>query len=412
LGHPAFCFTESFYKLRTLLPQIDASSECRTLLAPDSNTLFAGGEAERFFFAPTPRFARRVKGQNTERFRFLDDDSFFHTSLLTADPSLFEPSKGVAVMLPGMGGNVHNYGVVASTGQFIKTMLSDKTNFYPIALQNWVYFGTGRLGISDPQRSRISELFSDLSTQMETLEWALENIFGGASQFEKKLGIPKKTKGIITRSNGTGLTLQLLSDAVHGNPRAFEIVKNLSFVMLAGLNSPEPAERALWMAAEDRLTVSEPGELDPIALSTDRSLYSQMTFARPGNVSHLKIEGLPPLIFLIAAMDEYVSVKNQIKLAEQFAANHPQFPVILVYTPLAHDPLRRIKFAYQKPDMRQARAVQFKTGQIFRKVLNTHFLERKAAFQSGVIERVFLDEFFLAKEEYRVAIPESTDEET
>lgn len=313
---------------------------------------------------------KRVPGSQAEpkgdeKLIVVDDDPYLRSTILTALPEYLPGAKGLFVMLPGMGGMADQYGVRATTRPFASTVLS--RGYFPIALQNWVYYGTGHLKLPLEEREAIAERFSDLSTQQRALANFYNSLSANTPEWQRmrphEIARPIY---VATRSHGTGESLQMVSDAARGNETSRGALRNVPAVVISGLNSPEPAFMARWTAAEDR---EKPGVLDSLAIKTDRRLYNQMTFMNPAPPGTEQYSDVPAVIAIIAARDEYVSVEDQVAMMEKFSALHPTVRVLLVFTDVVHDPMRSILYHYQSPDMAAPKRVKVGTGQRFWQVV-------------------------------------------
>jgi hypothetical protein len=376
-------------------------SACAATVVPDGSAITT---PEKFFFFDHARPTHRISPQTGDNLYLLEDDTYAHGTILTADPTLFNNAKGVALLLPGMGGNRKKYGAEKSGRQFILSFRSSKLGFFPAVFENPAYYGLGPANLSEQSRLKIATEMSSLPNQMDYLDWVMTQYFGGAVREEARLGLTRKRKGVHTRSNGTGLTLQWLSEAAHGNLQYLQTVRQLDYVMVAGLNSPEPENRARWIAAEDAMDIAHPESLDRIATTTDRALYAQMNWSTPGNVSHLVLPGFPPVYFLIAAQDEYVKIADQITVAETFAKNHPQIPVIIIKTDVPHDPLYGLGYFYRAPDTGEIKRINAGSADRVRYIMKNFIFDRTTPYTPGIVERREL-------EWYQYALRKISDEE-
>jgi len=308
-----------------------------------------------------PRLAEGLTHPESKDLILLNDDPISATSVLSGTPERFESANGIFVMIPGMGGNMAGYGVAGSCRQFGSTVLGN--GYFPIAIQNGIYYGVGRGFATDVSRAELEGHFSQMPNQMK---WTADTL-GKVVRTNQKPG----GTTIVTRSNGTGLILQFVSEAARGNIEALEVLKGVRGIIAAGLNSPDPEQRKLWQAAEDR---EPPGTLEDVAKRTDRALYEQMTWTRLPDRVYPSVKGIPPVIAVIAAADQYISQKDQVDVMKRFHEAHPDVPLVLIYTDLPHDPMYSVKYKYQTADMRDPRTERAGNGHRFWEVVENTLL--------------------------------------
>ncbi len=162
-------------------------------------------EAQTYFWN-APRHATRVLvdvNQNPKRSKIwhVVDDLEWRSSVLFGRPDLYKGSKGVIIMVPGMGGNVARYGIAFSTKKFAEISL--KLNFYPVAVQNRVYQGALDPTLSHDDRWNMVKDLLDLNLDLREHYQMIDRVT--ADPIEQG-----KETYLYGRSNGTGKILEML----------------------------------------------------------------------------------------------------------------------------------------------------------------------------------------------------------
>lgn len=335
---------------------------CRTIpdliAAAEKKPELAAQHVEvRYRFLPDPHRLRVAEGMTSEKndqLVVIHDDPVLGTSLLTGSPELFEEAKEIWVMPVGMGGDVSKYGVAATTTPFGNTVRKRKG--FPIAYQNWIY--QGALTLSPAEREAKVAECSQMPFQMQKMSSFLTDIATASGDREVSM---------LTRSNGTAMGLQLVSEAGRDNAAALRAVRGVKMMILSGLNSPESPLFEQWTGIEDSLPA---GTLDPYATQTDRNLYRASTFLKPAEGNFPPVDGLPLVVALITPRDEFVKQPDQISFMEKFHAMNPSVPVLLVYTDTEHDPLRGTDYKYRTPDMEKHKAMRLDRAARFWQVVD------------------------------------------
>lgn len=329
------------------------------LLAEEDPRLIARPAVVSYPFLPEPnrpRIAEVFTHEHLERLVLINDDPLLQSSVLTATPETFETASEFWVMLGGMGGDNRHFNVVRTGGQFANTILN--RGGFPIVIRNGVYYGTGRKFAPPIQRRFLTKIYSRLSLQTKLLGEMLVRVVAAAGT---------KPVYVLTRSNGTGLLLQLLSDAARGDASAAKALKGVSALFVAGLNSPEPELFEKWTTKENLERKRTPEKWDLLAIEADRKLYRQMTWTSPSEFS--STEFLPPLVAIISAADEYIDVDSQVRTMEQFANLHSSVSTTLVFTDLPHNPMSGVRYKFQIPGMVVPRTERAHNGHRFWEVV-------------------------------------------
>lgn len=190
------------------------------------------------YFWSYPRTAERIllaADQKPARSKILHvvDDVEWRTSVLFGREDFFEKSKGVIIMVPGMGGNVAKYGVAYSTKLFADIAL--KLNFYPVAVQNRVYqHALNPNWTLDMRRQHTKEL-RDLNFEMGEFYQMVDR----ATAVPIENG---KQRYLYGRSNGTGKILEMLHRMASGDDNAIAAGSKIDAVYwLVGIVTDNPA---------------------------------------------------------------------------------------------------------------------------------------------------------------------------
>lgn len=311
------------------------------------------------YFWSAPRRARvvTVGEQKPEKSRLLqvEDDEEWRTTVLFARPHLRAGKKGVILMIPGMGGNVAKYGVAASTSTFAGGALD--VGYYPVAIQNEVYFGAANPSFPEAERWAIARRLQPLAVQMQSFNRRIRAVFSGDGE-----------AWVYGRSNGAAQTLEWLHRACEGDLEAMATAERVDGVLVAGLNSHEDRAFRLWTHLEDVENAAHPDDVDEVATWLDRENYRQMAWASEGPaIVNPRMKKFPKVIAIISAQDHYVPVFLQVATMEAFSRRHPQIEVELIYAPVRHDPTASFTV------LRGGVLTKVRTGRVLKEILQTSF---------------------------------------
>lgn len=232
-----------------------------------------------------------------------------------------EDAVGVIVLVGGLGGNAAVHGIEKS--MYNIAMKAIKQKYIPVGFENLIYFQSH---LPFDQRLALVGSYAKLDPQISKLAQAW--------RFTIRHSRPSARLVTGGRSTGSSLILEALHRDIKNNEFR-DIFSRIKRILIMGAvdHRPEPFRR--WKDIETAYLSDK--DVDRFALNIEPQLFESMSYLSEFAVSKDNRE-FPEIVFVIGTNDPLSTAEEQIRLAREFQALHPNLSVKAIVTDTNHNP--------------------------------------------------------------------------